>query len=45
MGEVVGAGFLSHVPTIMLPEAVRRELNDGTESGSGARATEDRGAG
>ena len=31
MGEVVGAGFLSHVPTIMLPEAVRRELNDGNE--------------
>ena len=24
-------GFLSHVPTIMLPEAVRRELNDGNE--------------
>ena len=32
MGEVVGAGLLAHVPTIMLPEAVRRELNDGDES-------------
>jgi 3,4-dihydroxyphenylacetate 2,3-dioxygenase len=31
MGEVVGAGLLSHVPTIMLPEAVRRELNGGEE--------------
>ncbi len=31
MGEVVGAGFLSHVPTIMLPEATRRELNEGRE--------------
>lgn len=31
MGEVIGAGFLSHVPTIMLPEAVRRELNEGNE--------------
>ena len=26
MGEVVGAGLLAHVPTIMLPEAVRHEL-------------------
>lgn len=31
MGEIVGAGLLSHVPTIMLPEAARRELNDGKE--------------
>src|SRR6058998_1683538 len=31
MGEVVGAGLLSHVPTIMLPEAVRLEINDGKE--------------
>lgn len=31
MGEVVGAGLLSHVPTIMLPEAARKELNDGKE--------------
>ena len=29
MGEVVGAGLLAHVPTIMLPEETRRELNDG----------------
>ena len=27
MGEVVGAGLLAHVPTIVLPEHVRRELN------------------
>ena len=26
MGEFVAAGLLSHVPTIMLPEATRREL-------------------
>ena len=32
MGEVVGAGLLAHVPTIMLPEEVRRELNNGEES-------------
>lgn len=32
MGEVVGAGLLAHVPTIALPEAVRRELNNGEES-------------
>jgi 3,4-dihydroxyphenylacetate 2,3-dioxygenase len=31
MGEVVGAGLLSHVPTIMLPESERREMNDGRE--------------
>jgi len=31
MGEVVGAGLLSHVPTIVLPEAQRRELNEGNE--------------
>ncbi|MBU6245891.1 MAG: hypothetical protein KGP12_11815 [Actinomycetales bacterium] len=31
MGEVVAAGLLSHVPTIMLPEATRRELNEGRE--------------
>lgn len=29
MGEIVGAGLLAHVPTIMLPEKIRRELNDG----------------
>ena len=32
MGEVVGAGLLAHVPTIMLPEEIRRELNNGEES-------------
>ena len=31
MGEVVGAGLLAHVPTIMLPGAERRELNKGKE--------------
>lgn len=31
MGEVVGAGLLAHVPTIMLPEATRRELNNGED--------------
>jgi 3,4-dihydroxyphenylacetate 2,3-dioxygenase len=31
MGEVVGAGLLAHVPTIMLPEDQRRELNEGKE--------------
>jgi 3,4-dihydroxyphenylacetate 2,3-dioxygenase len=31
MGEVVGAGLLSHVPTIMLPEQTRRELNNGED--------------
>ena len=32
MGEVVGAGLLAHVPTIVLPEAVRRELNNGNDT-------------
>ena len=31
MGEIVGAGIVSHVPTIMLPESERRELNNGKE--------------
>jgi aromatic ring-opening dioxygenase catalytic subunit (LigB family) len=31
MGQVVGAGLLAHVPTIMLPEAERRELNGGAD--------------
>ena len=31
MGEVVGAAILAHVPTIMLPEAVRKDLNNGQE--------------
>ncbi|MEV1021357.1 3,4-dihydroxyphenylacetate 2,3-dioxygenase [Streptomyces sp. NPDC050264] len=32
MGETVGAGLLAHVPTIVLPEADRLELNEGKES-------------
>lgn len=32
MGEVVGAGLLAHVPTIMLPEEIRRSLNHGEDS-------------
>ena len=31
MGEVVGAGLLAHVPTIMLPIEQRKELNEGKE--------------
>lgn len=31
MGEVVGAGILAHVPTIMLPLETRLELNEGKE--------------
>jgi 3,4-dihydroxyphenylacetate 2,3-dioxygenase len=31
MGEIVGAGLLAHVPTIVLPEPERRELNGGKE--------------
>ena len=31
MGEVVGAGLLAHVPTIMLPLQERQELNEGRE--------------
>lgn len=31
MGEVVGAGLVSHVPTIMLSEETRREINEGRE--------------
>lgn len=32
MGEIIGAGLLSHVPTIMLPEAVRLELYQGRDT-------------
>jgi 3,4-dihydroxyphenylacetate 2,3-dioxygenase len=32
MGEVVGAGLLSHVPTMMLPDHIRRGLNNGLDS-------------
>ena len=31
LGDIAGAGFLSHVPTIMLPEKTRRALNEGHE--------------
>jgi 3,4-dihydroxyphenylacetate 2,3-dioxygenase len=31
VGEIVGAGLLAHVPTIMLPEQIRRELNNGED--------------
>ena len=31
MGNIAGAGLLSHVPTIMLPEKSRRALNEGDE--------------
>ncbi len=31
MGEIVGAGLLAHVPTIVLPEETRRELNNGKD--------------
>jgi 3,4-dihydroxyphenylacetate 2,3-dioxygenase len=31
MGEIVGAGIVAHVPTIMLPEETRLEINDGKE--------------
>jgi 3,4-dihydroxyphenylacetate 2,3-dioxygenase len=31
MGEVVGAALVAHVPTIMLPEQVRLEINEGKE--------------
>lgn len=32
MGEVVGAGLIAHVPTIVLPERVRREINNGEDT-------------
>lgn len=31
MGKIAGAGLLAHVPTIMLPESTRRELNNGND--------------
>jgi aromatic ring-opening dioxygenase catalytic subunit (LigB family) len=40
MGEVVGAGILAHVPTIMLPEEVRRELNRGPDFTLGPALTQ-----
>lgn len=32
MGEIVGAALVSHVPTLMLPEDVRRSLNEGNDT-------------
>ncbi len=32
MGEIIGAAFLAHVPTIVLPTEERLALNDGKES-------------
>jgi 3,4-dihydroxyphenylacetate 2,3-dioxygenase len=32
MGEVVGAGLIAHVPTIVLPERIRREINNGEDT-------------
>lgn len=31
MAEIVACGLLAHVPTVMLPEAVRHELNNGQD--------------
>ncbi len=31
MGEVVGAGMVAHVPTMVLPDEIRLELNEGSE--------------
>jgi len=32
MGQIVGAALVSHVPPLVLPEEVRRELNDGEDT-------------
>ena len=32
MGTIVGAALVSHVPTLVLPEAVRREMNNGEDT-------------
>lgn len=32
MGEIVGAALVSHVPTLVMPEAERRELNHGEDT-------------
>ena len=32
MGSIVGAALVSHVPTLVLPEAVRRSLNHGRDT-------------
>lgn len=31
MGEVIGCGLLAHVPTVMLPQEIRHELNNGAD--------------
>ena len=31
MGEIIGAGVVSHVPPIVMPEADRKRLNDGQD--------------
>lgn len=31
MGEIVGVGLVSHAPTVMLPQKIRYELNEGKE--------------
>jgi 3,4-dihydroxyphenylacetate 2,3-dioxygenase len=31
MGEVIGCGLIAHVPTIMLPLEIRKELNNGED--------------
>ena len=32
MGAIVGAGLVSHVPPLVLPESVRREMNGGEDT-------------
>ena len=32
MGEIVGAAIVSHVPPLVLPEEIRRELNNGDDT-------------
>lgn len=32
MGQIVGAALVSHVPPLVLPEEIRRELNDGEDT-------------
>ena len=32
MGAIVGAGLISHVPPLVMPEAIRRELNNGDDT-------------
>ena len=31
MGKVVGCGLIAHVPTVMLPQDIRHELNNGRD--------------